>query len=480
MDLSVPIFNEEDIEFIRGLPKDKFDKVIQTALSIGFKSIQMSEVNMDCHSYIEPLRKIISQSTGENTEKINEIADQLNALLHIRTNSSRKGRLSENLCIQRLSQQYPDWDFVDVAHVGHEGDCRAISPIGEILYEFKSYDTNVNKEQLNKFYKDLETTGIKLGIFVSNTSGIVGKKDLEWEIIGGSTLVIYISNVGFNGQGCIMATELLLALMKSNILDTENHWLLYQNYETDEIYRNLVDTLDDYRKDNEMICKLQKSIKDFRSKNNVMIDGLDSEIFQLSLNTQNTFSKMLGLVEQIKSGQQIVTNFNLDDFILANSFVDKIKTQFTKISDLVKENEIVKKVAGQVGVDPVALVGGGTVFVVLFTYFIFGVGLLCNLIGFFYPVYASLKAIESEEKDDDTRWLIYWVIYAMFTIVETFTDTILYWIPFYFAFKVGFLVWLMLPSHNGAELIYKKVLKPFVAKNAVFGQSSPESVGKMD
>ena len=63
MDLSVPIFNEEDIEFIRGLPKDKFEKVIQTALTIGFKSIQMSEVNMDCHSYIEPLREIITQST---------------------------------------------------------------------------------------------------------------------------------------------------------------------------------------------------------------------------------------------------------------------------------------------------------------------------------------------------------------------------------------------------------------------------------
>ena len=51
------------------------------------------------------------------------------------------------------------------------------------------------------------------------------------------------------------------------------------------------------------------------------------------------------------------------------SFVDKIKTQFTTISGLVKENETVKKVAGQVGVDPVALVGGGTVFVVLFTYY---------------------------------------------------------------------------------------------------------------
>lgn len=331
----MPIFNEEDIEFIRGLPKDKFDKVIQTALSIGFKSIQMSEVNMDCHSYIEPLKAMIETSTEEHTDKINEIDDKLDALLHIRTNSSRKGRLSENLCIQRLTQRYPDWEFIDVAHVGHEGDCRAMSPIGEILYEFKSYDTNVNKEQLNKFYKDLETTGIKLGIFVSNTSGVVGKKDLEWEIINGS-LVIYISNVGFNGQGCIMATELLLALVKSNILDTDNHWLLYQNYETDEIYRNLVDTLDDYKKDNEMIFKLQKSIKDFRSRNNTLIDSLEYDIFQLSLNTQNTFSKILGLVEQIKSEQHVVTNFSLDDFILQNNYSDKSIETFKQLDKVVR------------------------------------------------------------------------------------------------------------------------------------------------
>ena len=335
MDLSVPIFNEEDIEFIRGLPKDKFDQVIQTALTIGFKSIQMSEVNMNCHSYIDPLKAMIETSTEEHTEKINGIDDKLDALLHIRTNSSRKGRLSEDLCIRRLTQQYPDWEFSDVTHVGHEGDCRAISPIGEILYEFKSYDTNVNKEQLNKFYKDLETTGIKLGIFVSNTSGIVGKKDLEWEIINGS-LVIYISNIGFNGHGCIMATELLLALMNNNILDTENHWLLYQNYETDEIYRNMVDTLDDYRKDNELIYKLQKNIKDFRFRNNNMIDGLESNIFQLSLNAQNTFSKMLGLVEQIKSDQQIVTNFCLDDFILANNYSDKSIEAFKQLDKVVR------------------------------------------------------------------------------------------------------------------------------------------------
>jgi len=335
MDLSVSIYNEEDIEFIRSLPEDKFHQTIQTALTIGFKSIQMSEVNMDCHSYLDPIKEIVSQSTSENTDKIQEIDDKLDALLHIRTNSSRKGRLSEDICIRRLTQQYPEWGFTDVTHVGHEGDCRAKSPFGEILYEFKSYDTNVNKEQINKFYRDLETTAIKLGIFVSNTSGIVGKKDLEWEIINKDTLIIYISNTGFNGHGCIVATELLLALMGNNILNSTEHWLLYQNYETDEIYRNLVDTLDDYKRDGEMLCKYQKHIKEYRIKNNSMIDGLESEIFQISLNTQNTFKKMLGIVDQIKCEKTEGKSLNLEDFIIQNKYSGKITGLFTQLEKVI-------------------------------------------------------------------------------------------------------------------------------------------------
>ena len=49
----------------------------------------------------------------------------------------------------------------------------------------------------------------------------------------------------------------------------------------------------------------------------------------------------------------------------------------------------------------------------------------------------SCQAIDSEDKDDDTQWLTYWVVYAAFGIIEYFTDIFLGWVPFYFLAKVS-------------------------------------------
>lgn len=93
-------------------------------------------------------------------------------------------------------------------------------------------------------------------------------------------------------------------------------------------------------------------------------------------------------------------------------------------------------------------------------------GFIVALLGFLYPAYASVKAIESSNKEDDTQWLTYWVVYAVFGIVEFFSDIFLSWFPLYFLFKCIFLGWCMAPfSWNGSEFIYHRFVGPFILKH---------------
>jgi receptor expression-enhancing protein 5/6 len=99
------------------------------------------------------------------------------------------------------------------------------------------------------------------------------------------------------------------------------------------------------------------------------------------------------------------------------------------------------------------------VLMALLVFFGLGADFICNLVGFLYPTYASVKAIESKDTADDTQWLVYWVVYGMFTFLETFIDLILYWIPFFYPIKIAFLLWCMHPQTKGATVLYHSFIR---------------------
>ncbi|KAH8111421.1 TB2/DP1, HVA22 family-domain-containing protein [Phellopilus nigrolimitatus] len=90
-----------------------------------------------------------------------------------------------------------------------------------------------------------------------------------------------------------------------------------------------------------------------------------------------------------------------------------------------------------------------------------------NLIGWGLPAYLSFKAIESPGAQDDVQWLTYWVVFGFFNFLESFAQRIvLYYFPWYFAFKTVFVLWLQLPAFRGAQTTYHTVLKPVLSNVA--------------
>ncbi|XP_069657079.1 receptor expression-enhancing protein 4 [Haliaeetus albicilla] len=84
--------------------------------------------------------------------------------------------------------------------------------------------------------------------------------------------------------------------------------------------------------------------------------------------------------------------------------------------------------------------------------------------GMLYPAYASYKAVKTKNIREYVRWMMYWIVFALFMATETFTDLLISWFPFYYEIKMAFVIWLLSPYTRGASLLYRKFVHPTLSR----------------
>ncbi|CAJ1975270.1 unnamed protein product [Sphenostylis stenocarpa] len=99
-----------------------------------------------------------------------------------------------------------------------------------------------------------------------------------------------------------------------------------------------------------------------------------------------------------------------------------------------------------------------------------------------YPLYASVRAIESKSPVDDQQWLTYWVLYSLITLFELTFAKALEWIPIWPYAKLILTSWLVIPYFSGAAYVYEHYVRPFFVNsqnvNIWYVPSKKDSLGK--
>lgn len=87
--------------------------------------------------------------------------------------------------------------------------------------------------------------------------------------------------------------------------------------------------------------------------------------------------------------------------------------------------------------------------------------ILSNFVGFIIPTINSIKALKTRnDQSDDQFWLTYWIIFGFLNVVEFWSSTILYLVPFYWVLKVLFLLFISVPSTGGCQWVYSRIIEP--------------------
>jgi len=349
------IINESNVEllnYLNTLSELEQHNFINQILKIGFQEFNKNKIQNHTHSIQDSFINIFDDKLDNLKLLINEIKlEQQNNMLQLNTNNT-KGALGEQLIYEFFKQN--NYHIDDTSGIAHSGDmCLYLEEINQnVLIEIKNYKNSVDQKQIDKFYYDLNYTGIKLGIFISLQSKIVNiKYPIEWKINEVNEILIFISEC--KEEYLYLAIYSLILLFKkinykSNLQLIEHteiyNDIKYLSNQKDSINKIKQDILSIHENYTKSILTLYNNLCTFDNNFNYILNKiynrLDKELIMVDNNKLYLESIGLNIPNNIKEILDIIiSDLNA---VYKLEFIDQKKIKITKNDKNIGEIKILK------------------------------------------------------------------------------------------------------------------------------------------
>lgn len=168
--------------------------------------------------YYESKMKGLEGKVEEMRKEKDAVIERFSQYTH---NSSIRGRDGEEWVYGQLNMTFPKADIEDTHTQPGRGDFILREEGITMMVEAKNYSRNVQKAEIDKFYRDIDSpanSDIQCATFVSLKTGIAGKEDFELEVRNGIP-VLFIHSLEDNFANLLLAWKFFRLMVAQDGLD---------------------------------------------------------------------------------------------------------------------------------------------------------------------------------------------------------------------------------------------------------------------
>ena len=150
--------------------------------------------------------------------------ERINTVIGRSQNSTIKGKDSEEALFTSLNQLFPTAVIEDTHTIPGRGDFILRFDDIVMMVETKNYTRNVQKSEVDKFYRDMESqanSDVQCGLLLSMNCGICAYDDFALEVRNGKPMM-FLHNIRDNMAHIRIATHMFRLILGQNTLDLSN------------------------------------------------------------------------------------------------------------------------------------------------------------------------------------------------------------------------------------------------------------------